>query len=275
MFGKQINQNGDFIFTDEIIVPFFNNIRKYVVEETSITVYTRDMLSQLSTKSTKSTINFIKTDLYSVFNVKHSNSKKISLRKLERLDRYSLSQVSLSIISKYRKVLKEQIDKKILYTISEMGRLTSSSYGQAKDSLSLLTVSKNTSIHSLIHKFEYADEVLNKINGIGLKHIIISKCFYDKLRYRIYNNSIMIRDKQVEIQTLPEYLEKVDPVCLICSSVIDEKSTPGIVFVHKKPKVRISKNTTDIKTDIEYFQEYEIQKSGSKPELFYLRFYQT
>lgn len=272
IFGKQINQDGDFIFTDEIIVPFFNNVRKYVVEETTISIYTRDIIPKLSTKST---IDYIKTDLYSVFNIKHSNNKKISLRKLERFDRYSLAKVSLSIISKYRKVLKEQIDKKILYTISEMGRLTSSSYGQAKDSLSLLTVSKNTSIHSLIHKIEYADEVLNKINGIGLKHIIISKCFYDKLRYRIYNNSIMIRDKQVEIQTLPDYLEKVDPVCLICSSVIDEKSTPGIVFVHKKPKVRINKNTTDTKTDIEYFQEYEIQKSGSKPELFYLRFYQT
>lgn len=272
LFGKQINQNGDFIFTDEVIVPLFNNIRKYVVDENTINIYTRDIIPQLTKQST---IDFIKTDLYSIFNVKHSNNKKISLKKLERFDRYSLTQVSLSIISKYRKVLKEQIDKKILYTISEMGRLTASAYGQAKDSLSLLTVSKNTSIQSLIHKLEYSDEVLMKINGIGLKHIIISKCFYDKLRYRIYNNSITIRDKQIEIQTLTDYLEKLDPVCLICSSVIDEKTTPGLVFVHKKPKVRITQNTTDMKTNIEYFQEYEIQKSGTRPELFYLRFYQT
>lgn len=272
IFVKQIDENGDFIFTDEIIVPFFNNIRKYVVEENDINIYTRDSIPQLS-KDSKT--DFLKSDLYSVFTLKHLNSKNIILNKLDRKDRYSLTQVSLFIISQYRKVLKEQIDKKILYTISEMGRLTSSVCGQVQDTFTTLTVSRNTSIQSLIQKLEYADKILKKINGIGLKHILISKCFYDKLRYRIYNNSINIHDTQVEIQVLPEYLEKIDPVCLLCSSVIDEKNTPGIVFVHKKPKVRISINSDDSKTEVNYFQEYEIQKTGSKPELFYLRFYQT
>jgi hypothetical protein len=267
-------KDNSFIFVDETIVSFFTNVRQCVIENSDTTsIYTKDLIPHKSEYS----IEYIQSDLYSNFSIKRKNTQNLIFKNIEKDDRCFYLNFSKFISEKYKFSLKQKIDKKILYLISELGRLTASAYGQARDTFSMLTISKHTNTVSLINKIQYADNLLKELNNIGLKHIVISNCFYEKLKDKIYNNSITIHNKEIQVQVLPDYLEKIDPICLICSSVIDGSDTPGIIYVHKRPEIKIQKQIfeNEIKTIVDYTQEYEIQKCGTKPEFFYVRFYQT
>jgi hypothetical protein len=169
----------------------------------------------------------------------------------------------------------ESIDQMLLFSMSELGRTTTSIYGQIKESIGTFTVSNLTTSDSIIQKIEYADVALKELNSIGLKHVIVSNLLFEKIKNHIVETKLKINHKLVSYQILPEHLESTDPLCLICTSQSPDDLTPGIVMVYKNLILDIVENTNRDSLEFHLSKEYSIQKVGKRPEFFYIRFLQT
>jgi hypothetical protein len=271
----QENKDDTFVYYDKSIFSYFTNIRQYLVDDdtNSISIYVEDIVP---TKVGKN-VEYKKINSHPIVQIKEKIWKVLVINSISAKVKNSKYLIKKFIFNKYKKIVSEKIDSDIFYLMSEMGRVTSSIYIKTSNNFPLLTISKLTTKESLLLKIEECDGILFQLNGIGLKHILVSKCFYDKLKANINNGKILLKNKEISVQLLPEYLEGSNPTCLILSSVDKDNDTPGIVLVHKNPKIKLQNRTINSpkKIVVNYLQEYQIQKCGTNPEFFYLRFYQT
>lgn len=264
-----------FVYYDKSIFSYFDNVRQYSINDNidAINICTQDIVPKKIGKN----IEYEKKEIHTVVQLKESIIKRLIINnKSIKLSTRSYL-IKKFIFNKYKSTVIEKIDSDIFYLMSEMGRVTSSVYAQTSNNFPLLTISKFTTLESLLKKIEKSDDILLQLNGIGLKHIIVSKCFYEKLQKKIVNGNIVINNKTIIVQCLPTYLENSNPVCLILSSTLNKDETPGIVLIHKKPNIKINKDAfkSNNKIFVNYEQQYGVQKCGTNPEFYYLRFYQT
>ena len=269
LFKKEDAINGSYFFRS--LISTFQNIVQYdLADLDTARIHTKDII----TFSYKNKINYRKEDVYTVIKTESVLNQSISIKK-ELLKDLKIEEVVEEVKNVLEHKMIESIDKMMLFTMSELGRTTSSIYGHVKDSIGRFTISKDTTASYLIEKLEFADIVLKELNNIGLKHIIFSKSIYSKLASSIENSKIKINHKLITYQLLPEHLDVADQMCLIATSQYYDDSSPGIVMVYKNLKLDIIENETDNTVDFNLSKEYSIKKVGKKPEFFYLRFLQT
>lgn len=253
------------------LISNFKNIAQYDLENLDTArIHTKDIIPY----KFKNHINFKKEELYTVIKVDKILSESLSIKK----DLIKDNNIE-DVIHKVKVILEdkviESIDKMILFMMSELGRTTTSIYGQFKESIGAFTISKDTTSDSIIRKLEYSDIVLKELNNIGLKHVILSKFLSEKLKEYKNESNLKINHKLIPYQEIPEYLESIDPLCLIASSQTIDDLTPGIVMIYKNLILDIVEDTKEETINFLLSKEYSIQKVGKKPEFFYIRFLQT
>jgi hypothetical protein len=250
------------------ITSSFVNIAHYSLDNnTSARIYTKNIIAH----KFKNTINFKKEDLYNVVTTTRKIEKTLTFNQNEVKDigRESLLQNGIKLL---QEKISEDLDKESLFLMSEMGRITASGYGQIKQNIGNFTISKDTNGDAILYRLASCDSALKELNNIGLKHIILSQFIFDKIKDSIKEDYIVVNHKQIKYQLLSEYLD-TDSLCLIASSQVVEESTPGIVMVYNTMTMEISEKTDDL--SIALSQEYAIDKVGSRPEFYYIRFLQT
>lgn len=250
------------------ITSSFLNIAHYSLDNnTSARIYTKNIIAH----KFKNTINFKKEDLYNVVTTTRKIEKTLTFNQNEVKDigRESLLQNGIKLL---QEKISEDLDKESLFLMSEMGRITASGYGQIKQNIGNFTISKDTNGDAILYRLASCDSALKELNNIGLKHIILSQFIFDKIKDSIKEDYIVVNHKQIKYQLLSEYLD-TDSLCLIASSQVVEESTPGIVMVYNTMTMEISEKTDDL--SIALSQEYAIDKVGSRPEFYYIRFLQT
>lgn len=253
------------------LISTFQNIAQYDLEDLDTArIHTKDIIPY----KYKTQINYRKEDLYTVIKTDKLLSESFYLNK-SYLEEHSIEDVILQIKSTLESKLIEKIDQMILFSMSELGRITTSIYGQVRESIGRFTISNEITPDSLLNRLEYSDVVLKELNNIGLKHIIISKRLFNKLESFLQDSKIKVNHKLISYQLLPEHLEETDPLCLIATSQSYNDLTPGIVMIYKNLILDILENKETDYIEFHLSKEYSIQKVGKKPEFFYIRFLQT
>ncbi len=250
------------------IMSSFENVAHYYLDgHKTARIHTKNIIPHLF----KNTINFRKEDLYSVVqtNKKIEKTLHFSEEELSSNDRDFLIQSGVTIL--HNEMIKE-LNKEVLYLMSDMGRITAGGYGQIKQTIGNFTISDLTNSDAIKFRLEYCDSVLKELNNVGLKHILLSKSIYQKLEQHIQEEYIVINHKRIKVEIIPNYLEN-DSLCLIASSQDAEDLTPGIVIIYNSTNINVvEKNKT---LSLNLTQEYALEKVGYKPEFYYLRFLQT
>jgi hypothetical protein len=249
----------------------FENVSQYDLDGLNTArIHTKDIIPY----KYKNQINYKKEDLYTVVETNEFLSKSIIINS----NNISESN-NEEIISRIKSILEVKIihaiDEMIYFLMSELGRKTSTIYGQLKESIGTFTISNETTSESILQKLEYSDIVLKELNSIGLKHIIISKSMYLKLINYVKESKIKINHKLISFQILPDYLETPDQLCLIATSQTVKDLTPGIAIVYKNLILDIIKKPKEEIVEFHLSKEYCLQKIGKNPEFFYIRFLQT
>jgi hypothetical protein len=253
------------------LIGSFQNIAQYDLGDLDTArIHTKDIIPH----KYKDKINYRKEDLYTVIKTNKLLSESLYVEK-EVLQNHLLEDVIEKIKDKLESKIIESIDEMILFSMSELGRITSSIYGQVKESIGQFTISNEITPESLIRKLEYADIVLKELNNIGLKHLIISRKIFSKIESYSQESKIKLNHKLVSYQLLPEHLEATNPLCIIATSQNYSDMTPGIVIVYKNLILDILENKKNDIVEFHLSKEYSIQNVGKKPEFFYIRFLQT
>lgn len=258
-------------FKFKSITSNFQNIAQYDLEHLDTArIHTKDIIPY----KYKTQINYKKEDLYTVIEANQIVSESIFIKK-NIVEDSNIDTITENVKGILEDKLIESIDQMLLFSMSELGRITTSIYGQIKESIGTFTVSNLTTSDSIIQKIEYADIALKELNSIGLKHIIVSNLLFEKMKNHIVETKLKINHKLVSYQILPEHLESTDSLCLICTSQSPDDLTPGIVMVYKNLILDILENTNRDSLEFHLSKEYSIQKVGKRPEFFYIRFLQT
>lgn len=269
IFSSKNSEKKSFKFKS--IVSSFQNIAQYDLENLDTArIHTKDIIPY----KYKTQINYKKEDLYTVIETNKLVSESLFLAK-DTIDGSNIDLIAERVKSILEDKLIESIDQMLLFTMSELGRVTTSICGQIKESIGTFTISDLTTSDSILQKIEYADITLKELNNIGLKHIIISNILFEKIKNHIVDTKLKINHKLVTYQVLPKHLEFTDPLCLICTSQSPNDLTPGIVMVYKNLILDIVENTNRDSLEFHLSKEYSIQKVGKRPEFFYIRFLQT
>lgn len=269
IFSSNNSEKKSFKFKS--IVSSFQNIAQYDLENLDTArIHTKDIIPY----KYKTQINYKKEDLYTIIETNKLVSESLFLAK-DTIDGSNIDLIAERVKSILEDKLIESIDQMLLFTMSELGRVTTSICGQIKESIGTFTISDLTTSDSILQKIEYADITLKELNNIGLKHIIISNILFEKIKNHIVDTKLKINHKLVTYQVLPKHLEFTDPLCLICTSQSPNDLTPGIVMVYKNLILDIVENTNRDSLEFHLSKEYSIQKVGKRPEFFYIRFLQT
>jgi hypothetical protein len=236
----------------------FENVSQYDLDGLNTArIHTKDIIPY----KYKNQINYKKEDLYTVVETNEFLSKSIIINS----NNISESN-NEEIISRIKSILEVKIihaiDEMIYFLMSELGRKTSTIYGQLKESIGTFTISNETTSESILQKLEYSDIVLKELNSIGLKHIIISKSMYLKLINYVKESKIKINHKLISFQILPDYLETPDQLCLIATSQTVKDLTPGIAIVYKNLILDIIKKPKEEIVEFHLSKEYCLQKIG-------------
>ena len=269
LFSKEDNITKSYRFKS--VISSFQNIAQYDLEDLDTArIHTKDIIPY----KFKNQINYRKEDIYTVIKTDKLLSESLYVNKLI-LQEHSIEDLVEQIKTRLETKMIESIDRMILFSMSELGRITASIYGQIKDSIGRFTISNEITSDSLLNRLEYADVVLKELNNIGLKHIIISRNLCKTLEPFLQDSKIKVNHKLISYQLLPEYLEESDSVCLITTSQSYNDLTPGIVMIYKNIILDILENKETDYVEFHLSKEYSIQKVGKKPEFFYIRFLQT
>lgn len=269
LFSKEDNTTKSYRFKS--VISSFQNIAQYDLEDLDTArIHTKDIIPH----KFKNQINYRKEDIYTVIKTDKILSESLYVNK-SILKEHSIEELVNQIKTRLETKMIESIDQMILFSMSELGRITTSIYGQVKDSLGRFTISNEITSDSLLNRIEYADIVLKELNNIGLKHIIISRNLFKKLESFLQDSKLKVNHKLIPYQLLPEHLEESDSLCLITTSQSYNDLTPGIVMIYKNLILDILENKETDYVEFHLSKEYSIQKVGKKPEFFYIRFLQT
>lgn len=269
LFSKEDEISKSYRFKS--VISSFKNIAQYDLENLDTArIHTKDIIPH----KYKNQINYRKEDLYTVIKADKLLSESLYVDK-NILQDQTVENVAENIKNILENKMIESIDEMILFSMSELGRITTTIYGQVKESIGRFTVSSEITSDSLINKLEYSDIVLKELNNIGLKNIIISNDLFKKIEKFSEESKIKINHKLIPYQVLPDYLEKSNPLCLIATSQCYNDLTPGIVIIYKNLILDILENKENDIIEFHLSKEYSIQKVGKKPEFFYIRFLQT
>lgn len=250
------------------ITSSFNNIAHYSLDSFE---NARIQVKNVIPYRFKNTINFKKEDIFIVVTTNKTIEKTLQFEK-EEIETYGKEVLIDKAISILQNEIVKELDRECLHLMSDMGRITSGSYGQIKQTIGNFTISDSTKADAIIDRLSFCDRVFKEFTNTGLKHITISKFLHKKLQEFIEGEYIKVNHKKIKYEILPEHINN-EPLCIIGSSQIIDELTPGIVMVYSNMKVTLQESNKTLSVTLS--EDYALEKVGLKSELYYIRFLQT
>ncbi len=261
------------------IVSTFPMVRIYCVGQSQqVNIKTHDIYH------TKNATGFTNRDILSIIGVDDNIQRTFEIKTnlIEGLDssRDILDILPANVLDDMR----DELNANVYWQIGEFGRITSTVYGRHNKSIERLTISERTKPRVILDKILMANNVMEELTTRSAKSICCSSSIIEKMKeldeYSVVENMgiLKIPSKEfplsISVYPLPSKIDARNPNSIIISAVDPGLELPGLVGIFNDLKIeiyRIDRYTSKVNIT----QSWALKACGTKPEFYYVRFFET